>query len=88
MATVKFFGNLRTQVGSSHLQISGENVRALLDLLIETTPSLDNVILKDGTLRPFFKIMVNGHDISLAQGLDTPVSENDQVAIFPPIAGG
>jgi molybdopterin converting factor small subunit len=32
--------------------------------------------------------MVNGVDSELAQGLDTAVGEDDQIAIFPPIAGG
>jgi molybdopterin converting factor small subunit len=32
--------------------------------------------------------MVNGIDISLSRGLDTPVKDHDVVAIFPPIAGG
>ena len=32
--------------------------------------------------------MINGHDIQLAQGLDMTVSANDEIAIFPPIAGG
>ena len=88
MATVKLFGNLRTQVGSPQLEISGESVRVLVGNLCELHPALGEVILEEGTLRPFFKIMVNGHDISLAEGFDTPVSENDQIAIFPPIAGG
>ena len=32
--------------------------------------------------------LINGHDIEFADGLDTAVSDEDQLAIFPPIAGG
>ena len=88
MATVKLFGNLRKHMDGSQLQISGGTVRAVLDLLCESHPSLYDAMLENGDLRPYFKIMLNGHDISLAKGLDTTVREDDQIAIFPPIAGG
>jgi molybdopterin converting factor small subunit len=42
---------------------------------------------KEG-VKPYFKIMVNGQDISLVQDLLTPIKTGDIVAIFPPIAGG
>lgn len=88
MATVKLFGNLRKQVGSSNLQVSGSSVRALIGTLCEEHHSLCDVLLVDGAVRPHFKVTLNGHDIALNQGLDTAVGDDDQIAIFPPIAGG
>ncbi len=31
---------------------------------------------------------MDGHDIELAQGLVTLVGAEDQIAVFPPMAGG
>jgi molybdopterin converting factor small subunit len=45
-------------------------------------------MLEGGNIRPHFKITLNGRDIQLTSGLDTPVGENDQIAFFSPIAGG
>ena len=88
MATVKLFGNLRKYSNGSHLQVAGASVRAVVDALCDTEPGLCNTLLKDGAIRPHFKITLNGHDISLTDGLDTFVQDSDQIAIFPPIAGG
>jgi molybdopterin synthase sulfur carrier subunit len=51
-------------------------------------PDLCQAIYDGEQLRPFVRITVNGHDIMLGQGLDTPLEESDSIAIFPPIAGG
>jgi molybdopterin converting factor small subunit len=60
----------------------------VIDTLCEEHRSLCDTLLADGYIRPHFKITLNGHDITLLQGLDTAVCEDDQIAIFPPIAGG
>jgi molybdopterin synthase sulfur carrier subunit len=88
MATIKLFGNLRKHIAGSQLTILGESVRVILDTLCDDYPNLCNALLEGGEVRPHFIITLNGHDISLAEGLDTPVSEGDRIAIFPPIAGG
>ena len=88
MAIVKLFGNLRRFAEDSTLQVSGASVGMVLDALCEGNQDLCEMLLENGVIRPHFKITINGHDIALAQGLDTPVSVDDQVAIFSPIAGG
>jgi molybdopterin synthase sulfur carrier subunit len=88
MATIKLFGNLRSHVEASSLEISGANIRAVVDALCERNPSLSDALFEDGQIRPHFIITLNGRDVQLAQGLDTPINDGDQIAIFPPIAGG
>jgi molybdopterin synthase sulfur carrier subunit len=88
MATVKLFGNLRKQADRSNLQISGSSVREVIETLCQDKPSICNLLLEDGEIRPHFIITLNGHDINLAAGLDTVVEHEDQIAIFSPIAGG
>lgn len=88
MPTVKFFGNLRKYVDISQLQFPSGSIRAVVEALCEGNPPLCEALLEYGHIRPHFIITLNGRHIQLAEGLDTPVIENDQIAIFPPIAGG
>lgn len=89
MATIKLFGNLRKLTEASSLEISGETIAALLTWLCAGQPAMQPALFDAaGQLRPHIRILRNGHDIALAQGLATPVHESDQIAIFPPLAGG
>ena len=88
MATVKLFGNLRKLVDGTPSEIPGANVRVIVENLCNGYPSLCDALLEEGEIRPFYKITLNGHDIQLIDGLDTLVKDADQIAIFPPIAGG
>lgn len=88
MATIKLFGNLRQMAGKPTLSVDGLTVFELLEHLRPQYASIVDAILDEARLKPYIKIMVNGIDISLSRGLDTPVKANDVIAIFPPIAGG
>ena len=88
MPLIKFFGNLRQLAQASRLPVQGSSVRSLLDELCRQNQALSDAIFADGQLRPHVRVVVNGHDVALEQGLDTPLEENDQVAIFPPLGGG
>lgn len=88
MATVKLFGNLRKQADRSNLQVSGSSVRGVIETLCQDHTTICDLLLEGGEIRPYFIITLNGHDINLAAGLDTAVEQEDQIAIFSPIAGG
>ncbi|HEY4722600.1 MAG TPA: ubiquitin-like small modifier protein 1 [Anaerolineae bacterium] len=89
MPVVKLFGNLRNQVGKSRLDVPGETVQAALDVICAGNAALRAAIFAaSGEVRAHVRVMVNGHDIELAQGLETPVGAADQIAVFPPMAGG
>lgn len=88
MATVKLYGILRTHTNAPQLSIKGGSIRSVILNLCEGNTALCNALLEEGNLRPHFKITLNGRDIQLTSGLDTPVGENDQIAFFSPIAGG
>lgn len=87
MATVKLFGNLR-DYAAAETAVPGATIRELLQRLCAGNAALYEAIWEGDALRPFIRIMVNGRDSDLAQGLDTPLTDTDQVAIFPPITGG
>jgi len=90
MPQVKLFGILRQHAGSPQLIFAGETVRNVLQDLCAGKPELCAAIFTaDQTgLRPHIRIMLNGRDIDMLQGFETPVGESDTLAIIPPIAGG
>jgi molybdopterin synthase sulfur carrier subunit len=89
MPLVKLFGNLRQYAGAKHLDLPGTTVREVLEALCADSGTLrDAVFQVGGTLRPHVRVVVNGRDSELGQGLDTALDETDEIAIFPPIAGG
>lgn len=74
--------------GKSSLQLDGTSIAELLENVRFCNEELADAILNKEGVKPYFKIMVNGQDISLVQDLLTPIKTGDIVAIFPPIAGG
>ena len=96
MPTIKLFANLRKIAGTKELSIvppsgmlrsasRGTSLREVLNELEKEVPTLHSVILEDAHIRPHFVITVNGQN---AAELDVTVTEQDIIAIFPPIAGG
>ena len=85
MPTVKLYANLRKLAGTKEVSIRGDTVGRVLDQLVNTNPSLQAVLLEKEGLRRHVIITLNGHTIS---ELDTQVTEQDVIAVFPPIAGG
>lgn len=85
---VKLFGNLRQYFEQHQLTAAGDTIGAVLAELCAESPAFCAAVIEDGALRPFIKITVNGRDIQLENGLDTAVTDEDTIAIFPPIAGG
>ena len=71
--------------GMLHSASQGASLGEILNELVKEVPALDGVILEDGQIRPHFVITINGHNVA---ELDVIVTEQDHIAIFPPIAGG
>ena len=88
MTTVKFFGGLRRAAGGSTFTAEGGTVRAVLNGLCTDKPELRAALLDGDELRAQVRVVVNGRDIEFTGKLDTPLATDDQIAIFPPIAGG
>ena len=85
---IKLFGGLRQKAGSSELEGLGATIREALEGICVDNETLRAAIFDGNVLRPHVRVMVNGHDCELAQGLETAISATDQIAIFPPLAGG
>lgn len=85
MPIVKLFANLRKLAGTKELSITEATVGAVLNELVKRNPLLGEVILENGILRPHIVVTLNGHNVI---DLNMQVTEQDVIAIFPPIAGG
>ncbi len=85
MPIVKLFANLRRLAGTKELSITEATVGAVLNELVKRNPLLGEVILENGILRPHIVVTLNGHNVI---DLNMQVTEQDVIAIFPPIAGG
>jgi MoaD family protein len=85
MPTVKLYANLRKLAGEKEVSLTGVTVGAVVNELIQQNPPVGDVILQKGRLAPHIIVTLNGQNII---NLETPVIEQDILAIFPPIAGG
>ena len=69
--------------------VSAATVRELIDVLDRARPGLRESILDDaGELRRFVNIYRNDEDIRYLEGLETPLSPDDEVCLIPAVAGG
>lgn len=85
---IKLFGGLRGLAGKNEQTVEGATIRQGLERICQGNDALRAAILDENGLRPHVRVMVNGRDSELAMGLDTPVTGSDEIAVFPPIAGG
>jgi molybdopterin synthase sulfur carrier subunit len=88
MPLIKLYANLRTVTGKKELSLPGGNIQEVLENLSQEFPGLVRLLFMNGKMRPRIIITVNGQTLDPAAGLNTAVSEQDQIAIFPPVAGG
>jgi molybdopterin synthase sulfur carrier subunit len=85
------FANFREILGKErelHLNESA-TVKDLLEELAVARPAFRDAAFDDtGALRDYVLLMVNKKRIDPAQDLSRPLQEGDELAIFPPLAGG
>lgn len=75
--------------GSDELEVSGSTVEEALQRLTEDHPDLKkHLFSENGELRHFVNIYKGEEDTRTLQGIQTPVSDDDEISIVPSIAGG
>jgi MoaD family protein len=71
------------------LDTTSRNVRGVLADLWRQYPALrDRVVDEQSEVRQHVNIFVGEDAIRHASGLDTPVSQNDEIMIVPAVSGG
>jgi len=87
--TVKIPAQLRgVTAGEGEVEVVGATVGEALDAVFDQHSELRERITEDGTLRRFVNVYVSGEDIRFQDGLDTTLSDGDEVTILPAVAGG
>jgi molybdopterin synthase sulfur carrier subunit len=89
---IRLFATLRHTAGTASVEVpqaEGDTVGAMLARLVDIHPELRPAIFDDGgQLAGHVRVIVNGREVRLLAGLDTPVQASDQISIFPPVGGG
>ena len=88
MPLVRLFGGFRQYVAEHELEIPGQSIIEILQALCAENVALREALFDGDELRAHVRVMVAGRDVELDEGLDTVVSEADEIAVSPPIAGG
>jgi MoaD family protein len=87
--TVKIPAQLRAVTdGEGEIEVDGGTVGEALDEVFALHDDLRQRITEDGGLRRFVNVYVSGEDIRFQDGLDTALSDGDEVTILPAVAGG
>ena len=74
--------------GEAIAAVEGGTVSEVLDALYVRFEDLRARISDENGLRRFVNVYVGGEDIRFLDGLETPVSDGDEVTILPAVAGG
>ena len=87
--TVKIPAQLRGVTdGEGEIEVDGGTVGEALDAVFSRHDDLRERITQDGSLRRFVNVYVSGEDIRFQDGLDTQLTDGDEVTILPAVAGG
>jgi molybdopterin synthase sulfur carrier subunit len=89
--TIRFFAQFREMLGTDIVVESSPGV-ALVALIKEIASKnkegYDAIFDKQGAFREFVIIMRNGKRLDSGDAADASVADGDEIAVFPPVAGG
>lgn len=91
MVKVRFSSALNNVTGTREtiLDLGDTDVRAVFDELIARFGTeFEKRIFDSGEIRRFVNVYVNGEDIRHESGLNTQVTDNDEISILPAVSGG
>lgn len=91
--TIKLIGALRHVAGAGEFALDYEgnfSIKELVDKLTKKLPTLTRSLIDQQFEDPKLNvlILVNGKEISVLNGLDTPVQDGNEVVLIPVVHGG
>jgi len=89
----KLFADLAEVAGDDEVAVDPDDdeptIADALDALIETHPALEpRIYTDDGEIESHLNLLHNGVNVRDSEGVSTPVEEDDELALFPPVSGG
>jgi molybdopterin converting factor small subunit len=89
MPSIRIPGALRTLTGgAADVEVAAATVGDALAALDRRHPGIAAKLFTNGVVKPYIRIYVGPDDIGELSGLDTKLTERDEVAIIPAVAGG
>lgn len=88
---IRFFAQFRELLGTdiSSEPKSGTGLSTLVkDIAQKNRDGYDAIFDEQGKFREFVILMRNGKRIEIADAEKITVSDGDEIAVFPPVAGG
>lgn len=89
--TVKYFATIRSYTGETARRVDDApaDLRELLTQLAQVYgASFRRAVFTDGGLSHQIIVLVNGRNVLHLRGLETPLDDDDEISIFPMVAGG
>lgn len=87
---IKFFAYIRDYTHTKEMKAEKcDTVKELLQMLCGLYgKKFEDKVFKDGELSSEIIILVNGRHILHYDGINTKLSDDDEISIFPVVAGG
>jgi MoaD family protein len=90
---VNFYATFRAMIGQKTKEIqipAGSTIRQLVDTIINLYPDFQGQLLdENGELFRHIHVFINGRDAYyLPKNLDTVLTQQEKIDIFPPVGGG
>ena len=90
-AKIRFFARFRELLGTD-IMVDADGKTSLPDLVkgiaTKNKEGYDAIFDETGAFREFVILMQNGRRIETAEAATVMVSDGDEIAVFPPVAGG
>ncbi len=89
MSRIDLPNSIHKLIGKTSVEVMAPTVGAALEKLGQNEPLIKKAILTEsGVLQNFVVAFVNGKDIRMVKGLDTPLKSEDIITLYMAVAGG